>query len=82
MPTMNTFTLTELRYASWIELNSARLARISRSGRARNNFWRRIVRELHGAGLSVLTEQAFAKIDDLAELKRNAINTVYLAHAH
>jgi hypothetical protein len=26
MPTMNTFTLTELRYASWIELNSARFA--------------------------------------------------------
>ena len=81
MPTMNTFTPTELPYAVWIERNSARLARMSRSGRARHNFWRRIVRELHGAGLSELTEQAFTKIDDLAELKRNAMNTVYLAHA-
>ena len=81
MPTMNTFTLTELRYALWIELNSARFARLSRSGRARNNFWRRVKRELQAAGLSELTEQAFAQIDALAQLKRNALNQVYLAHA-
>jgi len=81
MPTVNTLTVTELRYASWIELNSARFARMSRSGGARNNFRRRVKRELQAAGLSALTEQAFAQIDDLAELKRNALNRVYLAHA-
>jgi hypothetical protein len=73
-------TFTELRYASWIELNSARLARMSQSGVARNNFWRRIKRELQAAGSSSLTEQAFEQIADLAALKRNVRNAVYLMH--